>query len=112
MRRFSNTTGRPPDLPDRPAAGRVVTVETSASAQATESPVDAPPSEEAAPVYGARSDGGRLRAPVAARVLALGLALGCLAVLVTAASIGPSREGYGSHTGLGLPSCQFMERTG
>jgi uncharacterized protein DUF2752 len=47
-----------------------------------------------------------------ARWLALTIGFGCLAVLVAAASIDPSPSGTGSHTGLGLQRCQFLDRTG
>ena len=50
--------------------------------------------------------------PWRGRLMALALALGCLAILVTAARLTPSPEGYGSHTELGLQPCQFMQRTG
>jgi hypothetical protein len=60
---------------------------------------------------------GRVRPetmPIASRLLAIGLALGCLTVLLIAARLTPDPHGYGSHTGkpLGMASCQFMERTG
>lgn len=47
-----------------------------------------------------------------ARLLALGIALGCLAVLITGAWLTPDRAGTGTHTQLGLQPCQFESRTG
>src|SRR3954470_21837600 len=60
---------------------------------------------------------GRVRPetmPVASRLLAIGLAIGCLAVLLMAARLTPAHRGGGSHTGkpLGMYSCAFMDRTG
>lgn len=46
------------------------------------------------------------------RLLSLAIAVGCIAVLLTAASIEPSRRGYGTHTQLGMQPCAFLERTG
>jgi hypothetical protein len=46
------------------------------------------------------------------RLFAIGLALGCLAVLVVAALTPPSGEGVGTHETLGLNPCQFLARTG
>jgi hypothetical protein len=40
------------------------------------------------------------------------LAAGCLVLLFTAASILPSPTGVGTHEGLGLHGCQFLENTG
>lgn len=37
---------------------------------------------------------------------------GCLAVLLLAGLATPSLRGYGTHTGLGLPPCGFLQRTG
>jgi hypothetical protein len=51
-------------------------------------------------------------APATTRLLALGLATGCLAVLIVAASLTPSPTGVGSHRGLGLQGCQLLDRTG
>lgn len=47
-----------------------------------------------------------------ARLIALGVAIACLAPLVTAALLMPNPQGTGSHEGLGLARCQFMYRTG
>lgn len=52
------------------------------------------------------------RLSIQGRLVALGIALGCLALLSTAALLVPSRDGAGSHTELGLPPCQFLQRTG
>ena len=47
------------------------------------------------------------------RVLAAAIGLGCLGVLVLAASLPPSRSGMGTHReSLGLPPCNFLQRTG
>jgi len=46
------------------------------------------------------------------RMLALGIALGCLSVLVVATRLNPSGNGIGSHRQLGLQPCQFELRTG
>jgi len=46
------------------------------------------------------------------RLLALAIALACLAVLVTAALIPPSPAGIGSHEHLRLEPCQFLAKTG
>jgi hypothetical protein len=46
------------------------------------------------------------------RVLALGVALACLAVLVTGARLNPDGSGIGTHTQLGFQRCQFEARTG
>lgn len=47
-----------------------------------------------------------------ARLIAFGVAAGCLAVLIAAAYLQPSHTGVGSHRGLGLQSCQWLDRTG
>jgi hypothetical protein len=53
------------------------------------------------------------RVPIAGRLLALGLAVGCLAVLITAARMPPSPRGFGTHSDqLGLPPCNFFQITG
>ena len=46
------------------------------------------------------------------RLLALGVGVGCLAVLVLAALLPPNPAGVGSHRALGLNSCQFLDSTG
>ena len=46
------------------------------------------------------------------RLIALSVALGCLAVLVTAVMLEPSRAGTATHTRLGFDECQFLTTTG
>jgi hypothetical protein len=47
------------------------------------------------------------------RLVAAGVALACLAVLVTGAALQPNAaRGISTHTQLGLPECQFEARTG
>lgn len=46
------------------------------------------------------------------RLLALAVALVCLAGLCIAATLPPSPKGFGSHTRLGLAPCQMMQLTG
>lgn len=60
------------------------------------------------PIYVPRDESPA--APRSARLLAAGLALGCLALLVTATRLTPDPRGYGSHTGLGLQECQLIRR--
>jgi hypothetical protein len=67
--------------------------------------------DDAVPIIYSRIETPRVL-PGRGRLMALGLSLGCLTLLVTAARLTPSPEGYGSHTALGLQPCQFMERTG
>jgi hypothetical protein len=50
--------------------------------------------------------------PLSGRLLAIGLALGSLAVLVIASQLTPSPSGAGTHTALGLQRCQFLVNTG
>jgi hypothetical protein len=50
--------------------------------------------------------------PTWARLIALAIAGGCLTLLVLAARLPPSHSGYGTHRGLGLPDCQFLQWTG
>ncbi|MFI5381258.1 MAG: DUF2752 domain-containing protein [Tepidisphaerales bacterium] len=50
--------------------------------------------------------------PWRGRFLALGIALGCLAPLVTALFVTPSPTGVGTHQGLGLQPCQFERQFG
>lgn len=69
------------------------------------------PSADAAPVLYAM----RRRIPLASsgtRLIALGVAVACLTVLVTAARLTPSPTGVASHKGLGLQSCALLERSG
>lgn len=46
------------------------------------------------------------------RLLAAGVAGGCLAVLLVAAWLKPNVHGTGTHTQLGLEACAFKVRTG
>ncbi len=50
--------------------------------------------------------------PWSGRMLAVVLAAGSLAVLLTAVAISPSPTGEGTHTALGLLPCQFLINTG
>jgi hypothetical protein len=47
-----------------------------------------------------------------ARLLAMGIASACLAVLIVATTLTPSPTGVGSHRGMGLQNCQLLDRTG
>ncbi len=47
-----------------------------------------------------------------ARLAALTMALGLLAVLVTARRLQPDPKGYGTHTQLGLAPCSYRLKTG
>jgi hypothetical protein len=52
------------------------------------------------------------RLPVGGRLIALGAALACLAVLLTAAWVTPNAAGVGTHaSSLHMQPCQFLERT-
>jgi len=46
------------------------------------------------------------------RTLSLGIALGCLSVLIIAAWLNPNTKGISTHRQLGLQPCQFELRTG
>jgi hypothetical protein len=46
------------------------------------------------------------------RAIAAAVALGCLAVLITAVSIHPSSTGMETHRQLGLAECQFLRTSG
>src|SRR5688572_11984835 len=46
------------------------------------------------------------------RIIALSIALACLALLVTAVMIPPNRTGVATHTALGFDDCQFLVTTG
>lgn len=52
------------------------------------------------------------REPAWARGVALAIGLGCLAVLLRAATLPPSASGLGTHTAMGLNRCTFIDRTG
>ena len=58
------------------------------------------------------NDGASPRLSFRGRLIALVLALGCLMVLVTAASITPARKGVETHLQLGLSPCSFYRTTG
>ena len=51
----------------------------------------------------------RIRFP--ARLLALVIALGCLAILCVAAYLAPNRAGTSTHTALGFHPCAFLQTT-
>lgn len=55
---------------------------------------------------------GNARLAWTERLLSLGISLGCLAVLVTAAQLTPHPAGMGTHRDLGLYACTFVDRTG
>ena len=46
------------------------------------------------------------------RLIAVAVAGACLTVLVIAARLTPSPDGFGTHRGLRMPACAFLERTG
>lgn len=46
------------------------------------------------------------------RLIALGVALACFALLATAVVLAPSRAGVGTHARLGFDECQFLTTTG
>src|SRR5581483_4791812 len=50
--------------------------------------------------------------PGGQRLVALAIALGCLAMLAIAARLDPSPEGYGTHLQIGLQKCAFFAHTG
>lgn len=53
-----------------------------------------------------------LRLRWSGRIMALGLAGGCLTVLLVAAWLNPSAGGVGTHTALGLARCSFLDNSG
>lgn len=61
-------------------------------------------------IYSPREE--RVRLTWIGRATALVISLGCLAVLVTAATLKPSPDGLGTHRELGLDRCAFEARTG
>lgn len=67
--------------------------------------------DSAPPVIYTRADAPHRQAALG-RLIALAIALACLGVLLTAASLPPSHAGFGSHQALGLRGCAFLERTG
>ena len=74
--------------------------------------IQAPTAAVTQPVHIYSGNTGRSWLSLPARMLALSIAVGCLAVLVIAASLPPSRRGFSTHTQLGLQPCQFLSRTG
>ena len=46
------------------------------------------------------------------RMIALSVAIACLAVLVTAVALEPSRAGVATHIALGFADCQFLTTSG
>ncbi len=67
-------------------------------------------SELAPPIY-VRLE-GQPRMAWLERLLALAIAVGAIAVLITAAMIEPDARGVGTHEQLGMQPCQFLARTG
>lgn len=67
--------------------------------------------DDAVPIIYAGAAPARLL-PLSGRAAALAVSMACLALLLTAARLTPSPDGYGSHTELGLQPCQFLQRTG
>lgn len=63
------------------------------------------------PIIYART-GPAPKLPLSGRLFALAVALGCLCLLLIAAKLTPSPDGYGSHTEMGFQSCQFLQKTG
>jgi len=51
------------------------------------------------------------RTSIGGRVLAAAIAVSCLAVLITAARLQPSRSGLATHTAMGFDECQFLKRS-
>lgn len=46
------------------------------------------------------------------RIIAAGVALGCLGLLIVAAWLHPDSSGTGTHEQLHMPACQFLQHTG
>jgi hypothetical protein len=68
-------------------------------------------SDAAAPaIFASRADARR--ESTLGRVIALLVALGCLVVLILAATLPPSPSGMGTHLSMGMGRCGFLERTG
>jgi hypothetical protein len=55
---------------------------------------------------------GSPRLTISWRLFALAIATGCLSVLLVAAHLKPSANGYGTHQEMNLEGCQFLSRTG
>lgn len=53
-----------------------------------------------------------IRVSLGMRLTALAVAAGCTLLLLVAAGLEPSRSGVGTHQGLRLDACQFLQRTG
>ncbi|MEM1011651.1 MAG: DUF2752 domain-containing protein [Planctomycetota bacterium] len=53
-----------------------------------------------------------VRATTTARLLCVGIALGCIGLLATAAYLSPDPAGVGTTSRLGIPTCGFLDRTG
>jgi hypothetical protein len=51
-------------------------------------------------------------AGVGERIIAALIAAACLTVLLIARILAPNPAGVGTHTAMGLPSCEFLARTG
>jgi hypothetical protein len=68
--------------------------------------------ETAAPLLVYKRNDSHAIEPTWARLLALGIAIGCLAVLLTAVYLPPSPTGVATHRGLGLAECGLLARTG
>jgi hypothetical protein len=66
--------------------------------------------EPVPPILASRSD--QSRETGWGRLLALGIAIACVAVLIRAATLVPSPTGMGTHRTMGLANCGFLERTG
>jgi len=60
-------------------------------------------------IYRVRAD--PLTVTFSTRLLAIGIALGCLAVLVVACGLSPNSGGFGTHRQLGMAECGFLART-
>lgn len=57
---------------------------------------------------------GRLRSrrvTFAGRFAAMAVLLGCLGLLITASTLSPSSDGFGTHRQLGLAECSWLQRT-
>jgi len=61
-------------------------------------------------IYVGRTRSNRVEASV--RLIALGLCIGCLALLLVAAGLSPNSSGTATHLQLGLQPCGFLVRTG
>ena len=72
--------------------------------------VAAPPDAGFTVIYARRAAAAPV--PVAGRLLAGAIAGCCLAVLVIAAWLAPSPDGFGTHRAMGLDACAFLARTG